>query len=111
MSKFKAGDRVVVNGALVAEILTYDEASNVVAYVSQVGGGTDTTYGHISNTKIERLVTDREVEEGDDRTEAEKPDEDVNALPVQETQVAPVVVESAPVEPATDELVSAETQQ
>jgi len=54
--KFVQGDKVLVNGSLVAEIETYDEDLNVVRYTSHVGGGTDTTTGHISQTRIEHLV-------------------------------------------------------
>ena len=55
-AKFQAGDKVLVNGSLVAEIETYDEELNVVRYTAQVGGGSDTTTGHISQTRIEHLV-------------------------------------------------------
>jgi hypothetical protein len=54
--KFVPGDRVLVNGSLVAEIHTYDEDSNVLVYTASVGGGTDTTYAHISQTRLEHLI-------------------------------------------------------
>ena len=55
MSKFNKGDKVLVNHSLVATILTYDEDSNNLVFVARVGGGTDTTYAHISNTHLELL--------------------------------------------------------
>lgn len=59
MSKFQSGDKVLINGALVATIQTYSEANNIVTYASRPpGGGTDTTTAHISQTRIERLVTE-----------------------------------------------------
>lgn len=62
MPKFAKGERVVIDGSLIATIQTYDEANDRIAYVSvPPGGGTNTTYGHISQTRVERLVTTEEV--------------------------------------------------
>lgn len=62
MAKFQKGDKVLVNGNLVATIQTYSEANNIVTYVSTPpGGGTDTATGHISQTRIEHLVSERVV--------------------------------------------------
>lgn len=57
MSKFNTGDKVIINGALVAEILTYDEGSDRIAYVTSVGGGTNTVYDHISKTRVDAFPT------------------------------------------------------
>lgn len=54
--KFVAGDRVLVNGSLAAVIETYDADLDVVRYTSTAGGGTDTTTGHVSQTRIEHLI-------------------------------------------------------
>lgn len=62
MAKFNAGDKVLINGALVATIQTYDEDNDRIAYVSvPPGGGTDTTYGHISQTRVQHLVSEAEA--------------------------------------------------
>lgn len=75
MAKFNTGDRVLINGNLVATIQTYDENNDRIAYVSvPPGGGTDTVYGHISQTRVEHLVTEAvsvPVEEVAEPVEAE----------------------------------------
>lgn len=55
MSEFNVGDLVMVNGGIVATIHTYDAENDRLVYVSEVGGGTDTTYGHISQTRLTLL--------------------------------------------------------
>jgi hypothetical protein len=53
-SKFSAGDKVIVNGNLVAEILLWDEDADRLTFVTvPAGGGTDTVYGHISQYRVE----------------------------------------------------------
>lgn len=59
MPKFNPGDKVLINGSLVATIQTYSEENDRIAYVSTPpGGGTDTTYGHISQTRVQLLVNE-----------------------------------------------------
>lgn len=53
--KFEAGQRVLVNGGLVATIITYDEQANVVVVEHPVGGSRNTITLHISNTTLEPL--------------------------------------------------------
>lgn len=56
MSEFKKGDKVLVNGALVATIEVYDTDVNQLVYSSELpGGATDTAYGHVSNTRLELI--------------------------------------------------------
>jgi hypothetical protein len=56
VEKYKAGDRVLVDGAQVATILSYSEGANLFTYeVGLAGGGSNTVYAHISNTRIEDL--------------------------------------------------------
>lgn len=53
---FNVGDRVLVNGGLVATIKVYDEVVNQLVYTTELpGGATNDTYGHISNTNLELL--------------------------------------------------------
>jgi hypothetical protein len=86
MSKFNVGDQVLVNGAVVAEITTYDEQADRLVYVVSVGGGTDTVYGHISNTRLQRLVSVATGEDAED--EAPEPSADdtqeIPAVPADE---------------------------
>jgi len=64
MAKFAKGERVIIDGSLIATIQSYNEDSGIVAYVSvPPGGGTNTTYGHISQTRVERLVVESAPEE------------------------------------------------
>lgn len=65
MPKFDKGDWVLVNGSVVAEIHTYDEDNDRLVYVHEVGGGTNTVYGHISQTRLQRMVRDVEAEDED----------------------------------------------
>ena len=52
--KFSEGDKVLVNGGLVAEIVRYDELANVLVYKHNLpSGGTDSVYAHVSNTRLE----------------------------------------------------------
>jgi len=53
--QFAVGDEVVVNRGLVATIVTWDEPNNLVVYVANVGGGTDTTTAPISHTDVRLL--------------------------------------------------------
>lgn len=55
MAEFNPGDKVLVNGALVAEIVTYHPETNNVLYKHPVGGGINTVTAHITHTKIEHL--------------------------------------------------------
>lgn len=81
---FNKGDKVLVNGALVATIEVYDETVNQLVYsVLLPGGATDTTYGHISNTRLE-LVDAPAQEELPLETPAEEPAEDANPNPASE---------------------------
>lgn len=58
MSEFNPGDRVLVNGNLVATIQNYDADNNLVVLVSTPpGGGEDRLTAHISQTRLEHLVT------------------------------------------------------
>jgi len=53
---FARGDKVVVNGGVLATIENYDvEADRVVFVTTPSGGGTDTTTAHISNTKLDKV--------------------------------------------------------
>lgn len=55
--KFKRGDKVLVNGGVVATIVRYVPDADLVVWEAPVSGGaTDTTTGHISNTHIEALA-------------------------------------------------------
>lgn len=56
MSKFNPGDKVVVNGGLIATIESYDESLNLLTYSHGVHGGTNTVYAHISHTDIQPFV-------------------------------------------------------
>lgn len=75
MSDFQPGDFVVVNGGLLAEIVTYNEDINLVVYKSiPSGGGYEIHTDHISQTRIEPVVP----------AEPEQPElplPDVNAVP------------------------------
>lgn len=53
MSEFKAGDKVLVGGSIVAEIVTYDVDSDVLRFIT---GETNTHTTHISNTRVEPLT-------------------------------------------------------
>lgn len=50
---FQPGDKVVINRGVIAEIVVYDTEANRLVYKHEVGGGTNTVYGHISNTQID----------------------------------------------------------
>lgn len=59
MSRFQKGDKVLVDGNLVAEIHTWDEPNNrLVLQVNMRGGSTNLIYGHISQYKVERLMAE-----------------------------------------------------
>lgn len=52
---FKPGDRVLVNGGSVAEILVYDVPTDVLVVVTKAGSSTDRATYHISQTRLERF--------------------------------------------------------
>ena len=53
---FNPGDKVLIGGNLLAEIVVYDEQSNSLVYKhTPAGGGSDTVYAHVSNTRVEAL--------------------------------------------------------
>lgn len=60
--QFQPGDRVLVNGNIVAEILSYSDDDNIVTFQhAPYGGGTDTVTSHLRTTagpavKIEHLA-------------------------------------------------------
>lgn len=63
MSKFNAGDRIIVNGNLVATIQSFDEENDrLVFVVTPAGGGSETVYGHISQHRLELLPEAVEAE-------------------------------------------------
>lgn len=53
MAGFQRGDRVIVDGNLVAEIENYDEDANLVVYIHRVGGAENRVTAHISLTRLE----------------------------------------------------------
>lgn len=55
MGEFKAGDTVLVNRALVATLVSYDPENDRVVFEAKVGGGTNRTTAHITQTTIEVL--------------------------------------------------------
>jgi len=56
---YKQGDKALINGAQIAEILSYSVEANVVEYrTANPGGSHNTTTAHISNTRIEDLPGD-----------------------------------------------------
>ena len=55
---YSKGDKVLLNGGVVAEIVNYDEGANVIVLkATPYGGGEDIITAHISNTRIEPLET------------------------------------------------------
>jgi hypothetical protein len=57
MSDFKVGDKVLINGGVIATITVYNELADRVVWEAPLrGGATDTGSGHISNTNIEHLA-------------------------------------------------------
>ena len=105
--KYKTGDKVLINGAQIAVIDSYvsGEPNLVVYTTSLAGGGTDTVYAHISNTRIEDLPGDAGVladsvdseklaaaqEKQDDVNEAHRDEKsvlNVNTLPTDEEKTA-----------------------
>lgn len=60
---FAAGQRVLVNGGVVATIEFYDEALNVIRWVTETPSGQrDVTTAHVSQTRLERLDPEQPVE-------------------------------------------------
>ena len=58
----KAGDKVLIDGAQIAVIDSYNVEANLVTYTTGLaGGGLNTVYAHISNTRIEDLPGDAGV--------------------------------------------------
>lgn len=62
MSEFKPGDKVLVNGNVVATIDFYDPSIDVLRYVSAAGTQTDTVTASVVQTRLE-LLEAAEVEE------------------------------------------------
>jgi hypothetical protein len=79
MSNFQPGDKVLVNGTTVAEIEYYDEDTNVVRFVEKsASGATNTHTAHISQTKIQNLVTEAvgtDVEESSEKSDDDEESE------------------------------------
>lgn len=60
---YNVGDRVLVNGGVVATILAYDEDANIVVWEHKPhGGGADRVTSHISNTRLEPVADKTAVE-------------------------------------------------
>jgi hypothetical protein len=53
--RFVPGDTVIVNRGTIATIITYSEEDNRFSFKVGDGGGSNTTYAHISNTQLEPL--------------------------------------------------------
>ena len=53
--KFKAGDKVLVDGTVVAVLDRYDVENNIVTWTTAVGGATNTTTNALSHTRIESV--------------------------------------------------------
>lgn len=88
MSKFEQGDKVLVNGSLVAEIDFYDKDLDVVRFVTRTAGGTpNVTTAPVSQTQIEWLATPAEAadEEPEVQPDIEEP-VDPNAEPNAEVE-------------------------
>lgn len=59
MSKFNSGDRVLVNGSLVATVKVYDEGSGQLVLVQELGGGAiNEIYGPIPSYNLQHLVAE-----------------------------------------------------
>lgn len=82
MSDFQPGDFVVVNGGLLAEIVTYNEDINLVVYKSiPSGGGYEIHTDHISQTRIELASQPESAPAPAEPEQPELPLPDVNAVP------------------------------
>jgi len=68
---FKPGDKVLVNGGAVGEILVYDIPTDVLVVLSKAGSSTDRATYHLSQTRLEHLVSDRVT--SDERPAEEPP--------------------------------------
>ena len=104
--KYKVGDKVLIDGAQIAVIDSYNVEANLVTYTTGLaGGGSNTVYAHISNTRIEDLPGDAGVladsvdseklaaaqEKQDDVNEAHRDEKsvlNVNTLPTDEEKTA-----------------------
>jgi NADPH:quinone reductase-like Zn-dependent oxidoreductase len=56
---FKPGDRVLVNGGSVAEILVYDVPTDVLVVVSKAGSSTDRATYPLCQTRLEHLIPEQ----------------------------------------------------
>jgi len=56
---FKPGDKVVVNGGAIGEILVYDVPTDVLVILSRAGSSTDRATYHLSQTRLEHLVSEQ----------------------------------------------------
>ena len=82
-AKYKTGDKVLVNGAQIGVIDTYNVEANLFTYTTATaGGGSNTVYAHISNTRIEDLPSGAEVladsVDSEKLAEAAKKQDDIN---------------------------------
>jgi len=57
MSEFVAGDKVLVNRGIIAEIVTYDVGSNTLVYIIKDGNSENRVHAHVSNTTVEHYPT------------------------------------------------------
>lgn len=55
MSEFTPGQKVIVNGGLIATVVNYSPETNLVIVEHPVGSSTNTVTLHISNTTLEPL--------------------------------------------------------
>ena len=79
----KAGDKVLIDGAQIAVIDSYNVEANLVTYTTGLaGGGLNTVYAHISNTRIEDLPDGASVladsVDSEKLAEAAKKQDDIN---------------------------------
>lgn len=54
MSQFKSGDRAIIQGEI-AVIDVFDPESNLIVYITEIGGAENRTTAHISNTRVVAL--------------------------------------------------------
>lgn len=80
MSRFVQGDKVLVDGNLVAEVQVWDEENNrLVLRVHMKGGSTNDIYGHISSYNVERLVSGPVTGEDEPVEEPAEPEDDTDS--------------------------------
>ncbi|MGZ4556815.1 MAG: hypothetical protein ACXVXZ_13910 [Mycobacteriaceae bacterium] len=73
MSKFNPGDKVLVDGNFIAEIVSYAPEVDRLAFVQRQGGGDNTTYGHISQYRLEHFPPREEEPTQDEQLPLEEP--------------------------------------